>query len=271
MTETPFFFPNDIKQLFGILHQPSLELSNGKGYIFIHPFAEEKLWTHLVLVNFARELTNKGYTILRFDFMGHGDSEGDFKDSNIATRLKDIEYAIKLFQQKAPNVKELGLLGLRFGATLAALACEQHPDISKLILWEPIIGGEKYMQELLRINLATQNAVYKEIRHTREDLVQMMHDGIDANVDGYEISYDLYSQATEINLLAESEKQFSGDCLIVQIGRTLKIKKDFETLNSIYNKSNLELVVEEPFWKEIKTFYARATNLYKVTIEWLGE
>lgn len=271
MNETPLYFSNGTRNLFGIFHLPDVQIANGQGFIFLHPFAEEKLWTHMVYVNFARVLAEKGYTVLRFDFMGHGDSEGDFKDSDILTRLSDIDASINIFKQKVPSVERLGFLGLRFGASLAALASEKYSDMAKLILWEPILSGEKYMQELFRINLATQNAVYKKILHTREELARMLRDGQEVNVDGYEISLSLFEQMNEINLLAEPQKKFSGDCLIVQVGRNKKTKKNTEILSRSYQKVDLRLAIEEPFWKEIKTFYGRARNLYETTLEWLGE
>jgi pimeloyl-ACP methyl ester carboxylesterase len=102
----------------------------------------------------------------------------------------------------------IGLLGLRFGATLAALAAERSPKVGKLVLWEPIVDGAKYMQEMLRINLTTQSAVYKEIRHNREALVRMMRDGATVNIDGYELAYPCYEQATAVNLKERTGSPF---------------------------------------------------------------
>ena len=268
MDETPFYFSNNTCQLFGVYHEPENTPTN-QGFVFVHPFAEEKLWTHLVMVNFARELARRGIPVLRFDFMGHGDSEGDFEDASIETRLLDINCALRIFAEKAPAVQEIGLLGLRFGATLAALAAEQVDGIKKLILWEPILDGERYMQEILRSNLATQNAVYKEIRHTREDLVRMMQQGESINIDGYSLSYDMYQQACAINL-ATNEKIFSGSTFIVQINRKRpKPNKKLEKLQSTYKTADLAVSIEEPFWKEIKLFYAHAENLFQTTFKWL--
>jgi len=270
MMETPFYFKNKSYELFGIFHEPDM-ISRKNGFVFIHPFAEEKLWTHRVLVTFARELSRCGYPVLRFDFMGHGDSEGNFEDSSIQTRLSDIQCAILTLREKAPSIKGICLLGLRFGATLAALTVEQEKDIDKLILWEPIIDGTKYMQEMLRINLTTQTAVYKEIRYNRDQLVQMMKNGSTVNIDGYEISYDLFEQASSINLI-NNEINFSGDCLIVQISRKEQnIKKDFEAFKSAYSNTDIALSIEEPFWKEIKKLYSRAENLFDGTLKWLEQ
>ena len=268
MIETPFFFQNGSYNLFGILHEPENNTRDA-GFVFCAPFAEEKLWTHRVFVNFARELANRGYSVLRFDFMGHGDSDGNFEDSTIETRLSDIKCALQTLKEKVPLIKETSILGLRFGATLALITAENVPDIRKLILWDPIIDGSRYMQEILRINLTTQTAIYKEIRNTREDMVQMMKEGQTVNIDGYELSYDLFQQASNLNLL-NGEVNFPGDCLLVQISRKEQnFKKDLEKLRELYSECDLILSIEEPFWKEIKLYYSKAKNLFHDTLEWL--
>jgi hypothetical protein len=39
------------------------------------------------------------------------------------------------------------LLGLRFGATLAALASAARDDVERLVLWEPVREGARYLEE----------------------------------------------------------------------------------------------------------------------------
>ena len=268
MSETPYYFNNGSYRLFGILYQPD-GVDVKKGFLFCHPFAEEKLWTQLVFVNFARELVKRHYAVLRFDFMGHGDSEGDFENSTIETRLSDIRAAYQSLHERVPSLETTGLLGLRFGATLAALSAEKIGNIDQLILWDPIVNGHQYMQEMLRINLTTQSAVYKEIRHTREDLVKQMRDGQTVNIDGYEIGYDLYEQCSATDLLKINPK-FDGKTLIVQISRGQnKIRKDLDELAGRYKNAEITIADEFPFWKEIKVYYPKADNLFNVTLKWL--
>jgi|MTBAKSStandDraft_2_1061841.scaffolds.fasta_scaffold55995_2 exosortase A-associated hydrolase 2 len=268
MTETSLFFPNNNYQLFGVLHEPG-ENSRKEGFVFVHPFAEEKLWAHRVLVNFARVLAKEGYTVLRFDFMGHGDSDGDFQDSSVETRLSDIEAALHTLKTQSSGLNMVGILGLRFGATLAALAAEQFPGINKLILWEPVLEGDSYMQQILRSNLATQNAVYKEIRYTREQLIRILIEGKTINFDGYELAYPFFEQVSSINLLTNN-LSFSENSLILQIEKAKKgLNKKYVILQNKYKKAELLAVTEEPFWKETKFFCSRAENLYNTTISWL--
>jgi len=268
MPETPFFFPNGSYNLFGVLHEPESS-PNQDGFVFCSPFGEEKLWTHRVYVNFARELASRGYPVLRFDYMGHGDSDGDFETSSIETRLSDITCAIKELRSKARSTERIGLLGLRLGGTLAAMTAEEAPDINPLILWDPILDGKAYMRELFRINLATQSAVYREIKYNTEALIQMMRDGVPVNVEGYEIGWPLYEQLEQLCLL-DGRKKYLGKTLLVQIVRKPgKISDKIKNLHGLYAKCTVEEVVEEPFWKEIRYYYPRAENLYRTTLDWL--
>lgn len=125
------------------------------------------------------------------------------------------------------------------------------------------------MQELLRINLTTQSAVYKEIRHNREALVRMMREGSKVNIDGYELAYACYEQASAINM-KEGRKRFAGPCLIVQVGKDGQpIHADLKALQETYSAADLQCATEEPFWKEIKRWYRAAPNLFGTTLSWM--
>lgn len=268
MKETPFYFTNEDTKIFGILHEPESEKKT-QGFVFCHPLLEEKLWAHRVFVNFARELAARGYPVMRFDYRGHGDSGGNFEKTDINSRISDIRKSIEEFREKQPDIAHIGLIGLRFGATLASIVTEDENCINSLILWDPIISGESYMQELLRVNLTTQTAVYKEIRYNREKLVEQLHQGKTVNIDGYEINQKFYNQAIKINLLG-IDKKYNNECLIVQISRKPeRINRDYEKLRNIYQKAELKSVNEFAFWKEIKKFYYKADDLFKTTLEWL--
>lgn len=268
LPESALFFANGSYRLFGVLHRPAPALARGRGFVFCYPCFEEKLWTHRVFVSLARELAAHGYHVLRFDFMGHGDSDGDFEQSTVASRLSDLACALTLLRREIGSETGVGIVGLRFGALLAAVHAERDPHVASLILWDPVVDGAAYMQEVLLSNLATQSAVHQQIRFTREDLAAQMRAGNTVNIEGYELSDALYASASQLNLAAA--KNFTGPSLIVQIGRdNQKPKKQLESLRASYRRAELSLCVEEPFWKEIKTFYPRAPRLFAATLDWL--
>jgi uncharacterized protein len=271
MSEVPFFFPSNGFNLFGVMHVPQATRRRA-AFLFCPPFGEEMLWSRLVYVNFARELARRGYPVLRFDYRGTGDSEGDFEDSTVETYLSDIRCALGVLAEKAGPASGAGLLGLRFGATLAALTAEAVPEVRRLVLWSPIVNGAAYMQELLRVNLTTQLALYKEVRQNREALVSAMAEGKPANVDGYEITGAMFEQASSIDLLMEP-KRSDAKCLIAQIAPTPQpaLQKELAGLCSLYRAGRGVVALEEPFWKEIRAVYARAGRLYEDTASWLEQ
>ena len=112
--ETPFFFKTHNYNLFGVFHEPETNKHSkpSVGIVFCHPFAEEKLISHRVMVNLARKLTEAGFYCLRFDYMGHGDSDGNFEASTIETRLSDIHCAERFLRERT-GVDKVGLLGVR--------------------------------------------------------------------------------------------------------------------------------------------------------------
>jgi uncharacterized protein len=269
VNETPFMLKREAVALFAVSHAPVGERT-GDVFVFVHPLAEEKLWTHRALVVFARRLAASGHAVLRFDLMGNGDSDGDFSQCSVESAITDIRCAVAQ-AKRLWSVPRVHLLGLRFGATLAALTAERHDDIERLILWAPIVDGERYMQELLRSNLATQTAVYKEVRHDRVELVSQMRDGATVNVDGYAMAYPMYSQAAAIKLAA-LPKRHRTPCLITQIERQPgRHDSELQQLASSYPNATLAFAKEEPFWKEIAKSYLRdAPSLFEVTTAWLA-
>jgi exosortase A-associated hydrolase 2 len=267
LPEEPFFFAGERCRLFGVLHRPKLFPTKGC-FVFCHPFAEEKLWTHRVYVSFARELAGRGHWVLRFDTTGNGDSEGELSTTTVESALADIGSAIEILKTRA-EASEVSLLGMRLGATFAAAVAAQREDIDRLVLWEPVVDGGRYMQEILRSNLTTQLAVHGKVVETRDDLVAKMEAGETVNVDGYEIAFPLFEQISNLNTCGLGA-MFSRPTLISHIGKDGQpLRKDIKALTESYPDVSVALVVEEPFWREIKRFYGRANGLFESTLNWL--
>ncbi len=268
MTETALFLPNGAYSLFGMLHAPG-PADERSAFVFCHPFGEEKLWAHRVYVTFARRLAELGHPVLRFDYFGNGDSDGDFSAASLATIRSDVRAAIA-YLKDATGVQRVSLLGLRLGATVASLVAEEMPGLDRLVLWAPIIDGARYMQELLRINLTTQMAAYKEVRQDREELVRLLEQGRTVNVDGYEMGHSMFSEVSAVKLAA-APKRFSGPCLVVNVDRqAARPAPELQQLASSYAHASLAAAQEEPFWKEISQSYQKpAANLFEATTHWL--
>lgn len=268
--EEHFYFKNrSEKNLFGVIHYP--ENKNSQGVLICHPLFEEKLHTHRVLVDFSRLLSSSGFAAMRFDYYGDGDSQGEFEEATVETRLSDINSALELLRKKT-SIQKIALLGIRFGATLAALSVEKEKMVDALILWAPILKGNDYLQQLLRMNLTHQVVVYKKIVYTREELVRGLKEGKMINVEGYEISKELYEQVSRIDLLAE-EKNFSGKTGLFQFSKNLTDSNpDLEKLKALYPENILVeflKISDPPFWGDMKYYPPVTSNLFEKTLSWI--
>src|SRR5690606_21351933 len=114
MYENPLFFQRQDTRLFGVLHRPTA-IALKTAFVLSHPFAEEKLWSHRVFVSLARELSRLGYTTLRFDYMGAGDSSGTTVDTSLDTHLADLGAAVDVLLDRHPDIERVGMVGLRLG------------------------------------------------------------------------------------------------------------------------------------------------------------
>ena len=117
---TKFEFKNQNGDtLVGALEQPKDE-SLGVA-LFAHCFSCSK--NILAASRVSRELRDRGFTVLRFDFTGLGESEGDFADTNFSTNLDDLRAAIDAMrkQNMAPEILIGHSLG---GAAVLHLADE---------------------------------------------------------------------------------------------------------------------------------------------------
>jgi exosortase A-associated hydrolase 2 len=274
MIETPFFFNNNDYKLFGVFHAPYEQgslIGHKHGIVFCTPFAEEKMFSHRVYVNMARALAREGVACLRFDFMGEGDSEGSFEDSSIKTRLSDISAAMSALVEKT-DIVNMGLIGVRFGATLAALAASQN-KVNSLVLISPVISGQPYMDLCLRSNLTTQMAAYKKIIKDRAQLVAELMEGCTVNIDGYLVGKALYEQMIEIDLMAVNEI-FAGRILIITVGKGDKQPVDpsltrlHEKLNNMSQDTTILNAQEEPFWKDVKIYSPDKHGLNNILLNW---
>lgn len=252
------------ERVFTAIHRPKQQPS--RAIVMCHPLGEEKLWSHRVFVSFARELAAAGFVVLRFDFRGEGDSDRSFEQSDFESRIQDTRLAVATVRELHPSVTDVTLLGLRLGASVAAAAAADRNDVSRLVLWDPVVDGAAYMQTVLRMNLMFQMGVHHKVVENRDALVARLERGETVNIEGYELAVPLFRQVSKFRL-PEVLNSFTGETLVVQIshGET-QPKPELEALAAGQKRCRVEAVQEEAFWKEIKAFYQRAHELTRVTL-----
>jgi exosortase A-associated hydrolase 2 len=145
---TPMFFGSGARRLFGI-YQPGQSGSRApRAAVLCHPWGQEYIRAHRSMRQLAKMLAATGRDTLRFDYYGTGDSAGEMVEADLAGWESDIEAAIDEVRDTsgAPRVT---LVGLRLGGALAArVAAKQPRNVEALVLWDPVISGRQYLQEL---------------------------------------------------------------------------------------------------------------------------
>ena len=103
--------------LNAVLQTPSAPYA-GPVVILMHGFMSNLKLEPLRSI--ADALEKEGIASLRFDFMGHGKSEGRFRDMTVLKELADARAVLSWVQQRFPGQK-IGLLGHSQGGVVAGM------------------------------------------------------------------------------------------------------------------------------------------------------
>jgi dipeptidyl aminopeptidase/acylaminoacyl peptidase len=81
-------------------------------------------------------LNQKGISTFRFDFYGHGDSEGKFEDLTLSEAINNVHKAIHVL--KNSGYEKIGLMGSSFGGFASLIAASELPELICLALKSPV-------------------------------------------------------------------------------------------------------------------------------------
>jgi dienelactone hydrolase len=149
-------FGGQDKPLFGVLHPASSRSS--LGVVLCNPLGYEAMCVHRAYRHLAERLASRGVATLRFDYHGTGDSSGDASEpGRLEDWLSSIRAAMDALRARA-GVSEIGLFGVRFGATLAMQAAPARSDAVAVAVWAPSPSGRAYVRELRAFRLIQQRS-----------------------------------------------------------------------------------------------------------------
>lgn len=132
------------KLIRGFLHEGKRE----ELIIIAHGFSGNKADHHFMFATYAKELAKLGYDVLRFDFLGGGDSDGLFiEDIRIQ---KQIDQLHKIIDEMKPNYKHIHLFGFSLGGVIASKTAAERDDISSLFLLSPAGNFSKIIAMMLK-------------------------------------------------------------------------------------------------------------------------
>ncbi len=253
-------------ELHGVLHLPA---GDARGtLVFVHPFAEEKKCSHRTMVEAARGCAQAGWSVLRFDLRGCGDSPGGFGEFDLDDWLADVEAAVDFAERETGSTA--GLLGLRLGATLAAAVAERRPGVRCLVLWEPIVTGERYITQNLRRSMIKAMMTRHEAGERTDGAAQEAHALGEGTVDfdGYRVPEAMRDAISAIDLLT-GPRGFAGPVLVVNLAPREDVSQPLQELADAYPHGAAIAVRQEPVWQRIGIMDAART--ITATLDWLQQ
>ena len=143
-TQRVQFENRDGQQLAGRLVTPA-DRHPHTFVLFAHCFTCNKNLT--ALRNIGNALAREGFGVLRFDFTGLGESDGDFGDTNFSGNVEDLEDAAKYLEEnhKAPSL----LVGHSLGGAAVLFAAAQLPFVKAVaVIGAP--ANPEHVTHLLR-------------------------------------------------------------------------------------------------------------------------
>ncbi len=136
MPEHALFLRRGPHRLAAILHRATPR--NRRLVILAHGFTGLKSETGRLFVVTARALADRGIDALRFDFMGSGDSSGDFTAMTPCTEIADLHAVIDWARRR--GYRRIGVLGLSLGGavSICTVAGRSAGEIAALCTWSSV-------------------------------------------------------------------------------------------------------------------------------------
>lgn len=232
----------------------------GSSVVLAPPDGEERDWAVRTLVTAARVMAKRGFTVARFDYYGQGESEGNYDEATIDTRVADLLAVSKSVSDQTGSVPVI--VAARLSAAVALAAASQERSIRQLALWEPVLDSEQYLQQLLRVNVSTQMVTHGKVIKERPELIADAQRGQAVSVNGYPLTGAFIDALLAFDALA-ALAGFEGRTLCLTLGVTDRRLAAFPTVEATR-------VQATSFWREPKLYTAAPTAFLEPTIEWLA-
>lgn len=107
--------------------------------LLCHGYTGSRMEQRYIFVRLSRKLAENRIGVLRFDYLGGGESEGRFQDQTIDQYIRNASNALA-YMKSLPwvDVKRTGLLGYSIGGAVAANLAKDHPELKAAVLWSPV-------------------------------------------------------------------------------------------------------------------------------------
>lgn len=155
---------NQGKKIFGIFHLPLNSTVPVPAVVVCPGFAGNKSGKYRVFVEIAQELARQGVAVLRFDYRGAGDSEGEFNEITIDSQVSDAIACLNLLRKDSRiDSSRLGLLGRSLGGMITVLSANEFQQIKSIALWAPVFSSDPWKKMWETLSFASLETMKKGV------------------------------------------------------------------------------------------------------------
>ena len=183
-----------------------------------------------LLRQIADDLRDENVASVRFDFNGHGESDGKFEDMTVCNEIADGK-AILDYVRTDPHVRDIFLVGHSQGGVVASMLAGLYPDVvKKVVLLAP---AAQLKDDALKGN--TQGTTY-DPNHIPE-IVPLVGNKLGMKLGGF------YLRTAQVLPIYEISKRFTNPVSII-VGSNDEIvnPKYSKKYHQVYQNSELNLI-----------------------------
>ncbi len=224
MTSKPLYLEGSGRPLFAFLH-PGAELGKRTAVLMCPPFGWEDMCCYRVRRDWAQGLAQDGYTTLRIDLPGSGDSAGAPGDPGQLDAWTEAVAEAALWLRRSSGAERVAAIGIGLGGLVACRAALAGAAIDGLALWAVPAKGKMLLRELKAFS-AFEVANKPDEADDRGAAGRSDAEDGSLTTNGYSMSAETVAELQSLDL-AQTEPDATRLRRALVLGRDgLKVKRD---------------------------------------------
>jgi pimeloyl-ACP methyl ester carboxylesterase len=163
-TEVPTFFGPSDSPLFGVVHLPVGNQIRG-GVLICGSLGKEGMDSVRLQRVLADNLARRGFGVLRFDYLGLGDSAyAQVRDDAVANWVASVGHALDYL--RLIGAESATAIGIRAGCLILNEYLAQSHTVNRVVYLDPYGTGRRYLREhttLFRVSVGEDAATAAEV------------------------------------------------------------------------------------------------------------
>ncbi len=220
MQEEKVSFSTPAGKLSGIIHHP--DHPGTRCVIACHGLFSNKESDKFITL--GERFAQEGFTFLRFDFRGCGESDGKIEDTTITGREEDLNTAIAFIREIKPSVTHnTGLLGSSMGGYISLITAAFDREIKTVVAWATPFSFEGLREVIADSNSPQlKEEFYQDAQHYRAETfvprvknLMLIHGDRDETVppDHAERLHQSAQEPTQLKIVKGADHTFSNPAL----------------------------------------------------------